>query len=124
MFKTAAVGLTALFVAMSPAAYAEDSSSGKQSRLSAAEPESITDLRIEVVKTALQLTPAQEKYWAAVEDAIRTRAKHREARLENLMDRVSDAQDSNPIELILNRNPVDRMHRRADRSEERRVGKE
>jgi len=114
MFKTAAVGLTALFVAMSPAAYAQDNSAGKQGRLSAAEPESITDLRIEVVKAALQLTPAQEKYWPAVEDAIRTRAKHREARLENLMDRVSDAQDSNPVELILNRNPVDRMHRRAD----------
>jgi len=114
MLKTAAVAVAALFVAVSPAAYAQDNSAGKQSRLSAAEPDSITDLRIEVVKAALQLTPAQEKYWAAVEDAIRTRAKHRVALLENLMDRVSDAQDSNPLELILKRNPVDRMHRRAD----------
>lgn len=114
MLKTAAVAVAALLVAASPLAYADDQSTDKQSRLSAAEPDSITDLRIEVVKAALQLTASQEKFWPAVEDAIRTRAKHRVTRLENLMDRVSDAQDSNPIELILNRNPVDRMQRRAD----------
>jgi hypothetical protein len=114
MFKTAAVGLTALFVAMSPVAYAEDNSNGQQGRLSAAEPDSFTDLRIEVVKAALQLTPSQEKYWPAIEDAIRTRAQHRVARLENLADRASDLQDSHPLEQFLKRNPVDFMTRRAD----------
>ena len=114
MFKTAAVAVAALFVAASPIAYAQDGSTDKQDRLTAAEPDSVTDLRIEVVKAALQLTPSQEKYWPAIEDAIRTRAKHREARLENLADRVSGLQDTNPIELALNHNPVDTMHRRAD----------
>lgn len=120
MLKTAAA-VAALFLAASPIAYAQGQSSdnqgqspGKQSRLSAVEPDSLTDLRVEVVKAALQLTPSQEKYWPAVEDAIRTRAKHRTARLENLADRVSDAQDSHPAELIFNRNPADFMHRRAD----------
>ena len=115
MLKTAAAALAALVVAASPAAYAQDHSSNKQDRLSAAEPNSITDLRVEVVKAALQLTPAQEKYWPAVEDAIRTRAKHRVARLEGLANRVSDLRDSdNPVEQILIRNPADFMNRRAD----------
>jgi len=114
MLKTVAVAATALFVAASPLAYAQDHSTAKQDRWSAAEPDSLTDLRVEVVKAALQLTPSQEKYWPAIEDAIRTRAKHRADRLENLANRVSDAQDSNPAELLVNRNPVDFMHRRAD----------
>jgi len=120
MMKTAAA-IAALFLAASPVAYAQGQSADdqgrstdKQSRLSVAEPDSLTDLRIEVVKAALQLTPSQEKYWPAIEDAIRTRAKHRVARLENLLDRASQAQDSHPLELLLNRNPADFMHRRAD----------
>jgi hypothetical protein len=108
MLKTAAA-VAALILAASPIAYAQGLSNAKQGRLSAAEPDSFTDLRLEVLKAALQLTPDQEKYWPAIEDAIRTRAKHRVARLENLADRVSDAQDRNPVD-----NPADFMHRRAD----------
>src|SRR6516164_11406315 len=48
--------------------------------LSAADWGKLTDLRIDLVKAALKLTPEQEKYWPAVEDAIRTRAKNRQAR--------------------------------------------
>jgi len=115
MLKTAAVAVAALVVAASPAVYAQERSNDKQDRLTAAEPSSITDLRVAVVKAALQLTPAQEKYWPAVEDAIRTRAQHRVARLEGLSDRVSALHDSdNPIEQILIRNPADFMNRRAD----------
>jgi hypothetical protein len=115
MLKTAAVAVAALVDAASPAVYAQERSNDKQDRLTAAEPSSITDLRVAVVKAALQLTPAQEKYWPAVEDAIRTRAQHRVARLEGLSDRVSALHDSdNPIEQILIRNPADFMNRRAD----------
>jgi hypothetical protein len=36
----------------------------------------LTDVRIDIVKIALKMTPDQEKYWPAVEDAIRARAKN------------------------------------------------
>jgi len=114
MFKAATVAVAVLFAAASPAVSAQNQSADTQGHLSATEPDSITDLRIEIVKAALQLTPSQEQYWPAVEDAIRARAEHRVARLENLADRASDLRDSDPLERLLNRNPVDFMHRRAD----------
>jgi LTXXQ motif family protein len=116
MFKMAAAGITALFVAASPFAYAQSQSAtpqGSQNTGALGEPSDITDLRIEVLQAALQLTPSQQQYWPAVENAIRTRAQHRAARLQNLSDRVSQVSDS-PVEALLNRNPVDFMHRRAD----------
>jgi hypothetical protein len=59
----------------------------------------------------LQLTPDQEKYWPAVEEAIRTRMKNRQARLE----RVAELRDSSsPMEAIGERNPVEFMQRRAE----------
>jgi hypothetical protein len=114
MFKMAAVGITALFVAATPFAYAQNQSAKPQDSLNAGEPSDITDLRIEVLKSALQLTPDQQQYWPAVEEAIRTRAQHRVARLQNLSDRVSEQSDSSALETTLNRNPVDFLHRRAD----------
>jgi Spy/CpxP family protein refolding chaperone len=114
MFKVAAVGVTALVVAASPFAYAQNNSAGNQGHLSATEPNSLTDLRIETVKDALQLTSDQQQYWPAIENAIRTRAKHRAARLEDLANRASELHDSDPVDLALNRNPVDFMHRRAE----------
>jgi hypothetical protein len=114
MFKVAAAGVTALVVAASPFAYAQNNSAENQGQLSASEPNSLTDLRIETVKAALQLTPDQQKYWPAIEDAIRTRAKNRATRLENIAKRASELHDSDPVDLALNRNPVDFMHRRAD----------
>lgn len=116
MFKIAAAGITALFVAASPFAYAQSQSAtpqGSQNAGALGEPSDITDLRIEVLQSALQLTPSQQQYWPAIENAIRTRAQHRQARLQNLSDRVSQLSDS-PVETLLNRNPVDFMHRRAD----------
>jgi hypothetical protein len=77
---------------------------------SAADLNSLTDLRVNLVKAALQLTPDQEKYWAPLEDAIRARAKNRQARLE----RVAELRDSGPMEVLGDRNPVDLMQRRAD----------
>jgi hypothetical protein len=57
----------------------------------------------------LQLTPDQEKYWPAVESAIRARAKNRQARLE----RLADLRDS-PLEALHERNPLELMQRRAE----------
>jgi hypothetical protein len=117
MFKMAAAGMTALFVVASPLAYAQDQSAKPQERPNAGEvgePSDVTDLRIEVLQSALQLTPSQEKFWPAIEDAIRTRAQNRFARLENFAGRLSEQSDSSPLEMALNRNPVDLMHRRAE----------
>jgi hypothetical protein len=112
MFKAAAAGVTALFVTAAPLAYA-------QSRLQAMQDhpmetaEALTDLRIDTMKAALQLTPSQEKYWPAIEEAIRNRAQHRVARIKSLVDRVDALHESGPAEALQNRNPVDFLHRRA-----------
>src|SRR5215469_6238570 len=71
MFKVVAIGVTALFVTASPAAYAQTAANAATP--SASDLSGLTDLRIDVVKAALKLTPDQEKYWPSIEDAIRTR---------------------------------------------------
>ncbi|WP_244978764.1 Spy/CpxP family protein refolding chaperone [Bradyrhizobium pachyrhizi] len=68
-------------------------------------------MRVGIVKAALQLTPDQEKYWPAIEDAIRARAKNRQARLE----RIAELQDNGSMEALGGSNPVEMMQRRADR---------
>jgi hypothetical protein len=77
---------------------------------SAADMNSLTDARVAMIKAALQLTPDQEKYWPAVEDAIRARSKNRHARWE----RVAQLRDSGPMEALHERNPVELMQRRAE----------
>ena len=88
MLRIVAAGVTALFLTASPLAYAETPSGGAP--LSAADWGKLTDLRIDLVKAALKLTPEQEKYWPAVEDAIRTRAKNRQARIADIAKRVAE----------------------------------
>jgi hypothetical protein len=83
-------------------------------RLSAAQLSALTDARINIVYNALQMTPDQEKYWPAVEDAIRTRAKNRQTRIANVLARVAELHERGPIEVLRERNPVDFLHRRAD----------
>jgi Spy/CpxP family protein refolding chaperone len=110
MIKKTAIAATALVIAASPLAYAAETSStvGMQ-HLSAADLNALTDVRVNTIKAALQLTPDQEKYWPAVEDAIRTGSKNRQARLERRAQlresTTGTAQERNPIEL---------MQRRAD----------
>jgi hypothetical protein len=77
---------------------------------STADLNSLTDMRVGLVKAALQLTPDQEKYWAPLEEAIRARSKNRIARLE----KVAELRDSGPMTTLGDRNPVDLMERRAD----------
>lgn len=55
------------------------------------------DTRVSLVKAALQLTPEQEKYWPALEQAIRARVAGREqrlAKLEALASGQGQAQDA------------------------------
>jgi hypothetical protein len=67
----------------------------------------------------LQLTPEQEKFWPAIEDAIRARAKDRKARLENLEKEANELRGRSLFEILLDRSPSDFLTRRADALTER-----
>ncbi|MEP9372958.1 Spy/CpxP family protein refolding chaperone [Mesorhizobium sp. KR1-2] len=69
----------------------------------------ITDARIDVLKGALQLTPDQEKYWPAVEQAIRARAEARRARVEAL----AKMREERPDLFEILRSRADNMTQRA-----------
>jgi hypothetical protein len=101
MSKFLTAGLTALCVAVLSPAFAEQGRGEPQvTVVSEADLKAFTDRRIEVVKAALQLTPAQEKYWPAIEEAISARATSRHQRLAKLAAmRQSDSQP-NPIEIL------------------------
>src|ERR1700759_1696302 len=114
MWKMAAAGVTALFITGCPLAYAQSSYTETHEGLSAGELKALTDLRIDLTKGALQLTPEQAKYWPAIEDAIRTRAKNRQARLEKIVETVGKRADESPMEILINRDPVSFLNRRAD----------
>ena len=107
--KTAVV--TAILIVASSLAYAEETTSTVGMRhLSAADLKALTDARVGIIKAALQMTPDQEKLWPAVEDAIRARAKNRQARWEQ----VAQLRDSGPMEATGERNPVELMQGRAE----------
>jgi Spy/CpxP family protein refolding chaperone len=114
MLKLVTAGATALFVTASPLAYAQAPSTGAAERLNVADWNKLTDLRIDLVKAALQLTPEQAKYWPAIEDAIRARAKNRQARLAKIAETVGKRSDESPFEMMRNRDPVAFLNRRAD----------
>ena len=117
----AAAGTAALFLAASPLAYGQAPSSGVLERLSAGDANALTDARINVVKAALQLTPEQEKYWPSIEDAIRVRARDRQARIAEVTARIGELRERSPLEALRDRNPVDFMQRRAAALTERAV---
>jgi hypothetical protein len=112
LIKKVAVATTAVFITTSPLAYAAETSSNTvgMTTPSAADLNSLTDARVGMIKAALQLTPDQEKYWPALEEAIRARAKGRQARME----RVAELRDTGPMQSLRERNPVELMQRRAE----------
>lgn len=65
----------------------------------------LIERRIDVVKSALALTPEQVQYWPAVGQAIRARIQARHQRLARLAARLDDHTEVSPIDL---------MNRRAD----------
>src|SRR6202012_2662380 len=112
MIRNVALATTAMLMTASPLAYAAETSSNTvgMTHPSAADLNSLTDARVAMIKAALQLTPDQEKYWPAVEEAIRARAKNRQARWE----RVAQLRDSGPMEALHEHNAVELMQRRAE----------
>jgi hypothetical protein len=114
MMKIIVVGATALFLTASPIAHAQTPSPATPERLNAADRNTLMDLRIDLVKAALQLTPDQEKYWPAVESAIRARAEDRKARVAKISETVGRRADQNPVEVMRNRDPIAFLQRRSE----------
>lgn len=113
MWKVVVAGATGLFVSVCPLALAQGPSNEAHGQLSATDWGAMTDERINIIRAALQLTPQQEKDWPAVEDAIRTRAEHRQERAASAATRIGELRNGG-LEALRNRNPIDFLHRRAD----------
>jgi hypothetical protein len=103
MLRSFVAGLTTLLIAGSSLTYAQQAGAVEQhaqERLSPADRKALTDMRIGIVKAALQLKPDQEKYWPAVADAIRARAAMREQRIATLRALVDKGGEPQPIDLM------------------------
>ena len=118
MMKIVVVGTTALFLTASSIANAQTSQTSSPAtpeRLNAADRNTLTDMRIDLVKAALQLTPEQEKYWPAVESAIRANAEDRRARIAKIQETVGirSDQSQNRVDALRNRDPIAFLQRRS-----------
>lgn len=116
MLKTVVIGTTALFLAASSMANAQSSqtpSAASPERLNAADRNTLTDMRVDLVKAALQLTPEQQKYWPAIESAIRASAEDRRARIAKIQETVGRRADESRLEALRNRDPVAFLQRRS-----------
>ena len=116
MQKMISAGMTALAVIAAPSiGHAQGAFGGPASeRVTAADLNALMDARVAIVKSALQMTPDQERYWPAIEEAIRSRAKDRITRLESITTGVAERADRSPIENLRDRDPIDFLNRRAD----------
>jgi zinc resistance-associated protein len=103
MWKTLVTVTAALAISGLPFANAQPSPGDRFAswRPSAEDIAALTDARIAALKAGLKLTPTQERYWPAVELAIRELAKERIERKSAL--RREEAVD-----------PVQQLRRRAD----------
>ena len=103
MSKLIAYAFTALLASMPSLTIAQTTSPGL-SQGAQTEAKVLTDIRIDVVKNALQLTPEQQKYWPAIEESMRARADARRQRLENVADRLDDPRpDRNFVKVLQTR---------------------
>ncbi len=116
MLKTVVIGTAALFLTASSIANAQTpqtSSPASPQRLNATDRNTLTDMRVDLVKAALQLTPEQEKYWPAVESAIRASAEDRKARIAKIQETVGRRADESRMEVMRNRDPIAFLQRRS-----------
>jgi LTXXQ motif family protein len=117
MLKIVVAGTTALFLTASSIANAQSaqtSAPASPERLNAADRNNLTDMRIDLVKAALQLTPDQEKLWPPVESAIRARAEDRKARIAKIQETVGRRADESRVEVMRNRDPIAFLQRRSE----------
>ena len=117
MLKIIVAGTTALFLTASSIANAQSSQTSSPAtpeRLNATDRNTLTDMRVDLVKAALQLTPEQEKYWPAVETAIRARAEDRKARIAKIQETVGKRADESRVEVLRDRDPIAFLQRRSE----------
>jgi LTXXQ motif family protein len=117
MSKILVLGTATLLLAASSIANAQSASSTSSAapeRLSATERNSLTDMRIDLVKAALQLTPEQEKLWPPVESAIRARAEDRKGRVAKIQETVGRRADESRADILRNRDPIGFLQRRSE----------
>jgi hypothetical protein len=102
-WKTLLAGTTALMLAGSCLAYAQQPAAGDKvsppssaKRLPPENRAAIVDARIAAHKTALKLTPDQEKLWPAYETALRNLAKLR-------VERYQEQKSASPVALLRQR---------------------
>ena len=113
--KIILLGTTALFLTASSIANAQSAqTSPAATPVSAEDQKTLTDLRIDLVKAALQLTSAQEKLWPPVESAIRARAEDRKARIAKIQETVGRRADESRAEVLRNRDPIAFLQRRSE----------
>jgi hypothetical protein len=114
MKKLIVVGTTALLLTASSFANAQTPSPATPpEKLSTADRNNLTEMRIDLVKAALQLTPDQEKLWPPVEAAIRAKAEDRKARIAKIQETVGRRADESRVEIMRNRDPIAFLQRRS-----------
>ena len=103
MWKALIAGTSMLTIAGSTLASAQQPSPAERShhaQLTADDIAAFTDARIAAIKTALKLTPSQEKNWPAVEQTLRDISKERIAQREA---RAAAGQRTDPTERLRDR---------------------
>ena len=115
MLKRTISVMATLFILGAPMANAQGPAGDAHdnARLSPTEFKILTDVRVGMIKTALQLTPEQQQYWPAVEEAIRARSEARYRRLSTLEERAGQWREADPVQLF---------RKRADALSERAAG--
>jgi zinc resistance-associated protein len=116
MWKKAVVGAAALMIAGSMVVYAQQRAGGPGGgfgdqgrwRLSVEDMSAFADARIAALHAGLKLNADQEKSWPAFEQALRDFAKMRTERFAAA--RAEQQPAASPVE----RNPIERLQRRAD----------
>ena len=117
MLNIVLAGTIALVLVASAGANAQSSqttSTATAERLSTADRNNLTDLRIDLTKAALQLTAEQEKLWPPVESAIRARAEDRRARVAKISETVGRRADESRVDAMRNRDPIAFLQRRSE----------
>lgn len=104
MWKTILAGTTALAIAGTTLAYAQQGPAGRDRgpgwRPSAQDMAAFGDARVAAIHAGLKLTPEQEKNWPAVEAALRDLSKQRS---ERFTARASADKPADPIERLSQR---------------------